>query len=165
MTSEKPASGSSSLPIKQPNSRSCFVCGIENTYGLAMKFYEIGPGEIRSEYVVPAHYQGYPGVVHGGIIASMLDEVASRAAMTGEPTRFRFTAKLEIRYRKPVPIETTLHMRGWITQERGSRAQAKAEIRLEDGTLLSEADALLTDYPDGVGVEELEALGWRVYPD
>ncbi len=164
MTSTKPSSSSHS-PIKQPNSRSCFVCGIENTYGLGMKFYELGPGEVSADYVVPAQYQGYPGVVHGGIIASMLDEVASRAAMTGENTKFRYTAKLEIRYRKPIPTETTLHMRGWVTQERGSRAQAKAEIRLEDGTLLSEADALLASYPGDVGEDELEALGWRVYPD
>jgi acyl-coenzyme A thioesterase PaaI-like protein len=150
---------------KQPNSSHCFVCGVENGIGLRMTFYELGPGEVSATYKVPDHFQSYPGIVHGGILASMLDEVASRAAMTGSPTRFRSTAKLEIRYRKPAPLDETLHMRGWVTEERGSRARAKAEIRLADGTLITEAEALLADYPEPVDDEKLAALGWRVYPD
>jgi acyl-coenzyme A thioesterase PaaI-like protein len=150
---------------KQPNSRSCFVCGLENNHGLHMKFYEPGPGEVKATYRVSEPFQGYPGIVHGGILASMLDEVASRAGMTGEPTRFRFTAKLELRYRKPAPIGETLYLHGWVVEERGSRAVAKADIRLEDGTLLTEAEALLADYPFDVDKSTLAELGWRVYPD
>jgi acyl-coenzyme A thioesterase PaaI-like protein len=150
---------------KQPNSRFCFACGLENEHGLQMKFYELGPGEVKATYLVSDSFQGYPGIVHGGVLASMLDEVASRAAMTGEPTRFRFTAKLEIRYRKPAPIGEILHLHGWIVEDKGSRAIAKADIRLEDGTLLTEAEALLADYPAEVDESTLAELGWRVYPD
>lgn len=151
--------------LKQPNSRNCFVCGVQNKNGLGMTFYEQGPGQVTATYDVPEHFQGYPGVVHGGILASMLDEVASRAAMTGTPTRFRFTAKLDIRYRKPAPVGETLYMRGWVIEDRGARAKARAEIRLEDDTLLTEAEALLADYTGQVDEEELSELGWRVYPD
>ena len=65
-------------PIMQPNSRHCFVCGLENNYGLKLRFKETGPGEVTADYTVPEHFQGYPGVVHGGIVTAMLDEVTGR---------------------------------------------------------------------------------------
>lgn len=151
--------------VKQPNSKHCFVCGVNNESGLAMKFYEHGPGDVTATYEVPEHFQGYPGVVHGGIIAAMLDEVAGRAAMTGKHEQFRYSAKLEIKYRKPVPIGEPLLVHGWVVEQRGSRAIAKADLRQQDGTLLSEAEALLVDLPDSVSEEQLSELGWRVYPD
>jgi uncharacterized protein (TIGR00369 family) len=151
--------------IKQPNSDFCFVCGLKNTNGLGLNFYEQGPGEVTATYEVPNHFQGYPGVVHGGIVAAMLDEIAGRAAMTGKHNRFRYSAKLEIRYRRPVPTGEPLNIYGRLVEERGSRAIAKAELRLEDGTLLSEAEALLVDLPDIVDEDQLAGLGWRVYPD
>ncbi len=52
---------------KQPNSRHCFVCGLENEYGLGLRFYEVGPDEVTATVTIPDQYQGYPGVVHGGI--------------------------------------------------------------------------------------------------
>jgi uncharacterized protein (TIGR00369 family) len=165
MTSAKPQEMDGYQPIKQPNSKDCFVCGVENTNGLRMEFFEYGCGEVRATYTVPEQFQGYPGIVHGGIIAAMLDEVVSRAAMTGEPTRFRYTAKLEIRYRKPVPLGRSLYMHGWVVEDRGSRAVAKGDLRLEDGTLLCEAEALLADFTGHVDEEQLAELGWRVYPD
>ncbi|TFH38200.1 MAG: PaaI family thioesterase [Anaerolineales bacterium] len=151
--------------IKQPNSNHCFVCGLENGNGLGMMFYEQGPGSVMATYEVPDHFQGYPGVVHGGIVAAMLDEVAGRAAMVGKHDHFRYTVKLEIKYRQPTPTGTPLKVHGWVEKERGSRAIAKAELRLEDGTLLAQAEALLADLPGNIREDQLAALGWRVYPD
>jgi uncharacterized protein (TIGR00369 family) len=165
MKSVKPQEMDGTQPIKQPNSKDCFVCGVENSHGLRMEFYEYGCGEVRATYTVPEQFQGYPGIVHGGIIAAMMDEVVSRAAMTGEPTRFRYTAKLEIRYRKPAPLGKSLFMHGWVVDDRGSRAVAKGDMRLEDGTLLCEAEALLADFTGKVDEEKLAELGWRVYTD
>ena len=54
---------------KQPNSRHCFICGLENEVGLGMAFYEVGPGEVTAEVIIPEQYQGYPGVVHGGMLS------------------------------------------------------------------------------------------------
>ena len=89
--------------MKQPNSNHCFVCGRNNPYGLHLKFYESSPGEVTVEYIVPEQFQGYPGVVHGGVVAAILDEVTGRTQMGGDPPRFMFTARLDIRYRKNVP--------------------------------------------------------------
>ena len=59
---------------KLPNSRHCFVCGLENSYGLKLAFYKDGPDKVICNYTVPHYYEGYPGVVHGGIVTSILDE-------------------------------------------------------------------------------------------
>ncbi|GAG47448.1 unnamed protein product [marine sediment metagenome] len=166
MTIDAPPQPSSVERIKQPNSRLCFACGLENTYGLGLSFYEVGSGEIEVEYTVPEHFQGYPGVVHGGIVAAMLDEVLGRVVMIGDHSHFMVTARLEIRYRKSVPIGKPLRVHGWLTRRRGPLATAKAEIRLPDGSVAAEAKATLFDYPDQEGsMEQLEELGWKVYPD
>lgn len=151
---------------KQPNSRHCFVCGLENPVGLHLAFYSTGPGEATCDYVVPDHYQGYPGVVHGGIVASMLDEIVGRAAMENESERFMMTARLEIRYRQPVPTGTPLRLVGQLVSRRGRAANAMGQILLPDGTVCAEAEALLVDLPDMPSQgQTLEDLGWKVYPD
>jgi acyl-coenzyme A thioesterase PaaI-like protein len=151
---------------KQPNSRSCFVCGLENSYGLKLTFIEVAADEVISKTRVPVQFEGYPGIVHGGITAAMLDEVVSRAAMIGDHDHFRVTAKLELRYRKPVPSETELLLRGHLIQARGKLTRARGELVLPDGSIAAEAEALLADYDVGeLNSARLEALGWRVYSD
>jgi hypothetical protein len=68
---------------KQPNSRMCFVCGIDNPIGLHLAFYTDDEGRCIARFPVPAwhragrpgsEHQGYPGHLHGGIISSLLDE-------------------------------------------------------------------------------------------
>lgn len=152
--------------IKQPGSRSCFVCGVENPVGLHMNFYEASPGEIQAEITVPEQYQGYPGVVHGGIIATMLDEATGRSMMGDDPNRFMYTAQLSIRYRKPVPTGKPLRILGHAGVRKGRVAHATGEIYGPDGALLAQADAVLMDIPEETfqGIDP-DLLGWKVYPD
>jgi acyl-coenzyme A thioesterase PaaI-like protein len=152
--------------VKQPNSKHCFVCGRENAYGLKLNFYETAPGEVIVNYTVPEHFQGYPGVVHGGIVAAMLDEVTGRVHMGGDPPRFMFTAKLNIRYRKNVPIGQPLRIIGHAGKSKGRMAVATGEIFGPDDELLAEAEALLINVPDQIVDQvDLENIGWKVYPD
>lgn len=149
--------------MKQPNSLHCFVCGVENPFGLQMKFYETQPGEVKAEISVPERYQGYPGVVHGGIVSAMLDEVAGRVHMgLKEKTRFMYTAHLEVRYRKNVPVGQPLQLVGRAGKSRGRTATATGAIYNTQGELLAEASALLVEVPQDVN---LEILGWQVYPE
>ncbi len=152
--------------MKQPNSKRCFVCGKENPYGLKLEFFETQPGEVVVEYTVPEQFQGYPGVVHGGVVAAMLDEVTGRVHMGGSPPRFMFTARLEIRYHKNVPIGKPLRIVGYAGKSKERTALARGEIFGPEGELLAEAEALLVNVPDLiVNQVDLEALGWKVYPD
>jgi uncharacterized protein (TIGR00369 family) len=152
--------------VKQPNSRNCFACGLENPFGLGLQFYELGSDRLESHFTVPVHFEGYPGIVHGGIIASMLDEMVSRAAMIGQHNRFMMTAKLEIRYRKPVPTGVPLHLEAHLTRPAGRVATATAQIVLPDGSVGASAEATLAPMPSGPYDEDLlDSLGWRLYPD
>ncbi len=151
---------------KQPNSRDCFVCGMENPHGLHLQFYDDGEGSVFAEYTVEDRFQGYPGTVHGGIIASMLDEVVGRTLMAGDPNHFFVSAKLTIRYRKTVPLGQPLKLSGKLVRDRGRTAVAKAELRLPDGSIGAEAEAILVDTPFQLTDEGiLKSLGWKVYPD
>ena len=132
----------------QPNSRHCFVCGLENPVGLKLRIYQTEPGVIETMFTAPDHFQGYPGVLHGGIVASILDEISGRAHM-GDPSapKFMFTAKIEVKYRKNVPIGMPLKIIGKAGRSRGKMAEGWAGIYDEEGTLLAEATTLLVNVP------------------
>lgn len=153
--------------IKQPNSRYCFGCGLENPIGLKLQIYQIGPGLIETTYTAPKHFEGYPGTLHGGIVASLLDEISSRAHMVNpsEP-RFMFTGKIEVKYRKNVPIGEPLKIIGKAGKSKGKIAESWAGIYDADGVLLAEANTLLIKVPEeSLSLSVLEELEWKVYPD
>jgi len=150
---------------KQANSRACFVCGVENPIGLHLRFYSSGPGEIQAALTAPESFQGYPGILHGGVAAAILDETAGRALIDTDPPRFMFTAKMEIRYRKNVPIGKPLHIVGKAGRSRGRTAESWAGIYDQAGALLAEANVLLVDLPTPPDATALKSFGWKVYPD
>ncbi len=153
---------------QQPVSRSCFICGVENPIGLHMRFYEsdIEPVEVTAEYTVPAQYQGYPGVVHGGIVAAMLDEVTSRTIFRGDPPRFVVTARLNVRYRRPVPVETPLRLVGRIVKDKGKVITVAGQVFGPGSELLAEAEAVIVEVdPSFFGEDAFTDQDWQVYPD
>lgn len=151
---------------KQPNSRMCFVCGRQNPIGLKLDFYEDPEArQVRAEFTVPNEYQGYPGVVHGGIIAAILDEVAGRAVLIGGSDEdLMATLRLTIRYRRPTPTSTPLTAVGWVERPGTSRAKVAGEIRLSDGTVTAECESLLARPPEEFRERwETEKPYWKVY--
>lgn len=153
---------------QQPNSKHCFVCGLQSPVGLKLRFYDNGLDEVRSLVTVPRDYNGYPGVVHGGIVASMLDEAGGRAAMISDPNRFMVTGTLNVRYRQPVPVETELLLIGKVLKDRGGRLmKAHCELRLPGGAVAAEAEITLVALSAEYAHREAdrEALGWAIYPD
>ncbi len=154
--------------VKQPNSRHCFVCGLENPIGLHLHLYQTAPDEIETTFTAPEHFQGYPGVLHGGIVASILDEVSGRAHMGSDPAapRFMFTGRMEVKYRKNVPIGQPLKIIGKAGKSKGKTAEAWAGIYDQSGELLAEATTLLIDVPqESFDMSRLDELGWKVYPE
>ena len=152
---------------RQPNSLHCFVCGVANPFGLHLTFYEPAPGEVTAQVTLSDEFQGYPGVAHGGVVAAMLDEAAGRAQMGPvDNPRFMFTAKIEINYRRNVPVGKPIRLVGKALESRGRKSIASAAIYDQDNNLLAEAHALMIKVPDQVlNSVDVEALGWKVYPE
>ena len=118
----------------------CFVCGPDNPAGMQIRF-EMDGELCRAEYTPNAHQCGYDGVVHGGILFSLLDDVmANWLFLQGERA---YTARCEIRFRAPAPIGVRLLLEGELLERRGRRAFLAGRVRLaSDATLLAEADAV-----------------------
>ncbi len=156
------------MTAKQPNSRMCFICGLQNPVGLHMAIYnDHDNNSIFSNITVPDQYQSYPGVVHGGIVATMLDEISGRATiMDSNDQNLMVTMKLEVKYRLPTPTNTPLKVVGRIVSQSKSRAKVVGEIQLPDGTVTASCESLLVRPPDNLRTRwEAELPYWKVYPD
>jgi acyl-coenzyme A thioesterase PaaI-like protein len=143
----------------------CFVCGRQNPVGLHLQFYEDHQNQqIVVPIAIPEAYQGYPGIAHGGILATILDETSGRAIMMGtEDAPFWVTAKLELRYRKPTPTETPLTIVGWVVKQRRRSAEVAGEVRLADGTVTVETSAVVVcPHEETLQEWEQEQAFWRV---
>ena len=142
---------------------------MENPVGLHLHIYETAPGEVETIYIAPDHFQGYPGVLHGGIVAAIIDEISGRTHMGSDPMdpRFMFTAKLEVKYRKNVPTGRQLKIIGKAGKSKARSAEAWAGIfDAETSELLAEGNTLLMDVPaDQFDQSRLNELGWKVYPE
>jgi len=144
----------------------CFICGLQNPIGLKLAFYEdLEAGQVRAEFTVPDEYQGYPGVVHGGIVSAILDEVSGRAVMLhGSDESLMATLRLTIRYRRPTPTKTPLTAVGWVERMGGMGARVAGEIRLPDGAVTAECEAVLANVPEEFRARwEPEKPYWKVY--
>lgn len=149
---------------KQPNSRMCFACGLENPIGLKMAFYEDDEGRVVANFTPGEEHQGYPGVVHGGIVTALLDEVLGRVAIAAG--RWMMTGRLNIRFRRPIPVGETLTIVGEAMSWKKHVLEARGEIRLADGQVGAEASGTFLEMPaeQGEGMEEALAF-WQVVPD
>ncbi|MCD4828759.1 MAG: PaaI family thioesterase [Candidatus Cloacimonetes bacterium] len=103
----------------------CFACGEDSPIGLHLVFrYE--DGDAICDCVIAPEFQGYNGIVHGGIIATLLDEAMAKAVLHAGFTAM--TGRLEVSYRKPIMVETPLTLRGRIDSSRGRIHRCSAEV-------------------------------------
>ena len=136
----------------------CFVCGRENSIGLHMHFFAGNDGCVYADYVPRDEEQGYPGVMHGGILTAMLDELIGRTAIASD--LWCMTAKLEVRFKKPVPIGAPLKLKGEISKKNGRLLEGRGEIRLADGSIAVEAHGTYLRIPDAQLEQYKSALEW-----
>jgi len=130
--------------IKQSSTHHCFVCGIDNPYGLKINFDGDGQGSVSAWKVFSSEYQSYPGIVHGGVISAVLDEAAGRATVTGKRPEFVLvTGKLVVRFRKPVKINQKILIEGQQVGQTGRIYMAKSCLKDINGDVLAEADVTL----------------------
>ena len=153
---------------RQPSSRSCFICGRENPLGLKARWEsDRASGEARCRLVIPEHFNGYPGVVHGGIVTALLDEAMARSVLVeGNFDDLLVTARLEVTFRRPTPTGTPVTVVGRLLRRAGNRTFAEGELRLADGTVTARAEATMATPPPEVAAGwEPERVHWRVDAD
>jgi uncharacterized protein (TIGR00369 family) len=114
----------------------CFVCGENNPNGLRLSF-EINREKqtLKTIFTASPTFQGWDGIVHGGMISTLLDE--AMAKLVYELGYQAVTASLEIKFKKPAPILEPLSVHGEITEVNKRLIRAKAHIAKEDGTILA----------------------------
>jgi acyl-coenzyme A thioesterase PaaI-like protein len=153
------------MPQRQPSSRSCFVCGRDNPVGLKVRWDQHpDAGELRGRVTIPEHFNGYPGVAHGGIVAALLDETAGRTILIdGGFDDLMVTAKMEVGFRLPTPTGVPLELVGRLLRRTGARAEAEGELRLPDGAVAARASVLLVRPPAEITARWApERQYWRV---
>lgn len=120
----------------------CLLCGDENPFSLRLRFEEGESGGIVSAFQCHAGLQGYAGLVHGGVIAALLD-----AAMTHclfQQGVEGVTADLQVRYLLPLPCEAQVRLAARIVETRAPLYRLAGEITT-DGTLIARAKATFID--------------------
>lgn len=129
--------------VRDPDERNtwCFACGRDNPISLKMKFCVEGDKYV-SRFTAGPEHQSYDGIVHGGILSTLLDEIMGRYPYSVK-REHTVTARLEVRYRKPTPIGQELTVTGWIVSKRGRIYETAGTVALPDGTVTAEAKATL----------------------
>ena len=138
--------------LKQPTSLKCFACGKQNPFGLKLEWLnDYDNKQVEATFELDDNYCSYPGTVHGGIIATILDETSGRAILLDNNfERLMVTLKMEIVYKHNTPTHTPLRAIGRILRDGGSRAQVEGEIVLPDGTVTAKCTSILFKIPDAV---------------
>ena len=144
--------------------QNCFACGAHNPHGLHLRFERDGADGVLSRYDPKAADEGFPGVLHGGILAVLLDE-AMAWAMWATARALGVTAKMETRYRRPVGVDGTLIVRGRVVRVRGRRMEVEASVDAADGARVAEATALFLRFAPAEEAGLAAAMGWDAVPD
>jgi len=123
--------------LLKPNpTNHCFGCGGANPRGMQLTFEQDDEAKrIRGKFRISADYQGGVGFLHGGIVATLLDEVMAKVS------RFRedhaVTAELTVEYLSPVPVDGDLIVEGWEVERDGRSLHREGEIRDVSGVILA----------------------------
>jgi len=131
----------------------CFVCGEQNQIGLKVRFFWDG-SQAQAQVTADELFEGYRGIYHGGIIATVLDEIMVKAILALGKTAV--TAEMTIRYFHPVRTGDHLTFHGRVTKQRGPIYFAAADVVAPDGTTFATATGKYAEVRGGLK-EELES--------
>jgi acyl-coenzyme A thioesterase PaaI-like protein len=118
----------------------CFACGQRNPYGIHLIF-RCEDNTIVSDFIPREEYQGFPGILHGGIVAVVLDEALNRTSLLAEQPAWTMTGRLDIRYRRYVPYGPLLRVRATLGVQRGRMNQASGKLTLAEDESVIFAEA------------------------
>ncbi len=116
----------------------CFCCGKLNEQGLKLEF-ETTDSVTTTSLSFPKQFQGYRDIVHGGLIAAVLDE--AMATLVSEMGHLAVTAELKVRFLHPLRVETPVRFTAYLLDKRRNTFRMEATARLEDGTDIARAES------------------------
>ncbi|MGH9559952.1 MAG: PaaI family thioesterase [Terracidiphilus sp.] len=130
-------------PLAHSSQNQCFGCGPANPTGLRLEFLVAEDGAVVSLPEIPISFEGHPGFLHGGVIATLLDEAMSKAVRAlGYPS---VTAKLEVDFRRPVPSGVRLRIEGCVVSSEGRKHWTEAVIADANQNILANGKGLFVE--------------------
>jgi acyl dehydratase len=117
----------------------CFACGTLNAGGLHLDLHVDGE-RCWTDLSIPSRFQGWDEIAHGGIVATILDEVMAWSLVDAD--NWGLTARMTVDFKRPVPLDRPVHAEGWITQARRRLVTTAGQIvDAASGELLATAEA------------------------
>ncbi len=124
------------------DNKRCFVCGKANATGLQIEYrVDPGRGESHADVAIPERFQGWEKIVHGGILATVLDEAMIYAA--GALGHKCVTGEITVRYVKPASTETGYRLEGRILEDKGRIVLAESVLLDAEGQEVARATGKL----------------------
>ena len=128
--------------IRAHTGNGCFACGLANPIGLRIDGFTQQSGDVRARFIARPDLQGFIGLLHGGISATALDEILVWAGIIQEEV-LTVTARLELRYRRPVGnLQGPIELRARVDERRGRRLSISGELDAGDGGVAVSASGL-----------------------
>lgn len=130
-----------------PHTKSCFVCGDANPLGLQLRFETDGQ-IVRAQFTPRIEHNGFKQTVHGGLLATLLDEIMVWACAV-QTKRFAYCAELTVRFQNPArPGETLMATGELVGNRRNKLFEAKGELRRPQGLVVASATGKYLPIPD-----------------
>ena len=137
----------------------CFACGTLNDHGLHLELHVDGE-RCWTDLAIPGRFQGWDEIAHGGIVATILDEVMAWSLVDHD--NWGLTARLTVDFKRPVPLGRTIHAEGWVTDVRRRLITTAGQIVDQaTGELLATADATYVAAPEDRKRELKQRYGYR----
>lgn len=130
-------------PLSHAAQNRCFGCGEANPQGLQLEFLLAADGTVVCPVAIESSFEGHPGFLHGGIIATLLDETMSKAVRARGLTAM--TRHLEVDYKRPVPSRMPIRLEGRVVRDEGRKHWAEATIFGGDGRTLAQGKGLFIE--------------------
>lgn len=140
-------------PVNMVNDHHCFGCGQLNQHGLKLRFFANPDGNgVWTSFLPTNDFEGYGGIIHGGIVCTILDEVMAWSLYRDQT--WAVTGQLSTRFRRPLVVGEAIRASGQIVKDRGRVIEMRAEIRREaDDLLLAEGTATFFRVPESQAEE------------
>lgn len=149
----------------QNNSGKCMICGAQNIFSIGARFYELQKNVLCSIIVGRDEHQSFPNRMHGGMVTGILDEAIGRAILMTEPDVWGVTSSIEVKFRKPVPLNQSIKCFSRITKSSELGFRGVAILEDEFGNLLASAEATYVKKELSEIVNHRDDFVWGKFPE